>query len=74
MRLLSPLDLAVSKLPRYELHDQEDIGALAKAGLIDSQGLRRRAEEALPRYVGDVNRVKNSIALAERLVKKSAPR
>lgn len=68
VRLLSPLDLAVSKLSRYEAHDQEDIRALATVGLIDAASLRERAEEALPSYVGDVARVKNSIALAEKLV------
>ena len=68
VRLLSPLDLAVSKLSRYEAHDQDDIRALAEAGLIDAGSLRNRAEEALPSFVGDVARVKNSIALAERLI------
>jgi len=71
VRLLNPLDLAVSKLSRFELHDQDDIRALARAGLVDAGSLRRRAEEALPRYVGDVQRVRNSIALAERLVEKA---
>lgn len=72
VRLLSPLDLAVSKLSRYEAHDQDDLRALARAGLIDAAALRRRAEEALPGYVGDVKRVKNSIALAEKLVRKES--
>ena len=74
VRLLSPLDLAVSKLSRYETHDQQDICALARAGLVEAAALRRRAEEALPGYVGDVRRVKTSIALAEKLVKECAPR
>lgn len=69
VRLLTPLDLAVSKLSRYELHDQEDIRSLARAGLIDADALRRRAEQALPDYVGDVGRVRASIGLAERLVR-----
>jgi hypothetical protein len=68
LRILSPLDLAVSKLSRYETQDQEDIRELARAGLISGAELRRRAEEALPDYVGDLDRVKASIALAERLV------
>jgi hypothetical protein len=73
VRLLTPLDLAVSKLSRFETHDQEDIRALASAGLIDAKSLRERAEEALPGYVGNVQRVKTSIALAERLVKSNRP-
>ncbi len=74
VRLLSPLDLAVSKLSRYETHDQDDIAALARAGLVDAAALRRRAEEALPGYVGDTRRVRNSIALAAKLVSRSKPR
>lgn len=74
VRLLTPLDLAVSKLSRYEAHDQEDIRALAAAGLIEPKALRVRAEEALPSYVGDVRRVRNSIALAEKLVAGAVPR
>ena len=69
VRLLAPVDLAVSKLSRYETHDQEDIAALARAGLIDAKSLRRRAEETLPDYVGNVERARNSIALAEGLVR-----
>jgi hypothetical protein len=74
VRLLSPLDLAVSKLSRFETHDQSDIRALAQAGLIDAKRLRKRAEEALPAYVGDVGRVKTSLALAEKLVSSVQPR
>jgi len=74
VRLLSPLDLAVSKLSRFEAHDQSDIRALAQAGLIDAKQLRKRAEEALPAYVGDLQRVKNSIGLAEKLVLRVQPR
>jgi hypothetical protein len=74
VRLLSPLDLAVSKLSRFETHDQEDIRDLASAGLITAPELRQRAEEALPSYVGDVKRVRNSISIAERIVKQAQPR
>lgn len=74
VRLLSPLDLAVSKLSRFEEHDRDDIAALAREGLIAARSLRRRAQDALPSYVGDVDRVKNSIELACRLVEKAAPK
>lgn len=67
VRLLTPVDLAVSKLARFSEQDQEDIRALAKAGLIDAQALRRRAETALPDYVGNVDRLRNSIEIAYRL-------
>lgn len=68
VRLITPLDLAVSKLSRFSEQDQEDIRALAKAGLIDSEALRQRAEAALPGYVGNLDRIRNSIDIACRIV------
>lgn len=68
VRLFSPLDLAVSKLSRFAAHDQEDIVALAKAGLVDADSLRRRAEEALPGYVGHVERIRASLDIACRKI------
>lgn len=70
VRLLAPVDLAVSKLSRFETHDREDIASLARLGLIDAESLRKRAEEALPGYVGNVARVRTSIDIACRLVDK----
>lgn len=68
VRLLSPLDLAVSKLGRFAGHDRDDIVALARHGLIDAVGLRQRAEAALGAYVGDTARVQNTIDIACRIV------
>ena len=68
VRLLTPLDLAVSKLSRFSEQDQEDIRALAREGLLDAKSLRHRAEEALPDYVGNLDRIKASINVACRLV------
>lgn len=70
VRLFAPVDLAVSKLSRFEAHDQEDILALAKAGLVDSTSLRERAEEALPGYVGAVKRLESSLGIATRKLEK----
>lgn len=64
VRLFTPLDLAVSKISRFAEHDREDIKALARAGLIDAESVRQRAEEALAGYVGEQRRVKTSIRLA----------
>jgi hypothetical protein len=55
VKLLTPLDLAVSKLSRFSEQDQLDIRALAREWLIDATQLRRRAEEALPDYVGKLD-------------------
>lgn len=68
VRLLSPLDLAVSKLGRFADQDRDDIAALARHGVIDAAGLRQRAEAALTAYVGDIARVQNTIDIACRIV------
>jgi hypothetical protein len=68
VKLLTPLDLAVSKLARFNDQDQDDIRALARAGLLRSDRLRRRAEEALPDYVGNMARIRGSINTACRMV------
>jgi hypothetical protein len=67
-RALSPVDLAVSKIGRFEDHDRDDIATLARHGLITERALRRRAEEALSYYVGDTERVRTSLELACRLL------
>ncbi|HLU12985.1 MAG TPA: DUF6036 family nucleotidyltransferase [Arenimonas sp.] len=74
VRVLSPLDLAVSKLARFGSQDREDIATLARAGLIDARALRRRAEEALASYVGDVGKLRNSIDIACRIVDSNSVR
>lgn len=71
VRLLSPLDLAVSKLGRFSSQDRDDIAGLARHGLIDGANLRHRAEEALAAYVGDTARVRNTIDIACRIVDSS---
>jgi hypothetical protein len=71
VRLLAPVDLAVSKISRFAEHDQTDIAALARFGLIDAPSVRARAEEALGGYIGDISRIKTSIRLACALIEKS---
>lgn len=68
VRLLSALDLAVSKLGRFASQDRNDIETLARRRLIAAPALRRRAEEALGGYVGDTTRVQGSIELACRIL------
>ena len=72
IRLLTPVDLAVSKLARFSEQDQDDIRALARHGLITAAALRRRAETALPDYVGNLERIKNSITIACAMVDKTS--
>jgi hypothetical protein len=69
VRLLSALDLAVSKISRLSSQDRDDITALGKRGLIKSQALRRRSEEALKNYVGNLDGLKGAIDVACRIVR-----
>jgi hypothetical protein len=73
VRVLAPIDLAVSKLSRFSDQDREDILLLAREGLIDPASLRKRGEQALGGYVGDLNPVRNSIAIACRLIESARP-
>jgi hypothetical protein len=73
VRVLAPVDLAVSKLSRFADQDREDILLLAREGLIDPASLRKRAEQALAGYVGDLNPVRNSIDIACRLIESARP-
>jgi hypothetical protein len=68
VRLLAPLDLAVSKISRFSERDRDDIASLARHQHITSAGLRRRALEALAGYIGSTDRVRGSIELACRIV------
>lgn len=71
VRAFTPVDLAVSKIARFAEHDQDDICALARAGLIMADKVRERAEEALGNYVGNLASVKTSIRLACELIREN---
>jgi Nucleotidyltransferase of unknown function (DUF6036) len=73
VRVLSALDLAVTKLARFSDQDREDIRLLAREGLIDAHALRERAEQALGGYVGDLDSVRTSIDVACRLIESPTP-
>ena len=73
VKLLTPVDLAVSKLARFSEQDRLDILSLAHAGLIDASELRSRADAALPDYVGRLDSVRTSINVACRLLAESSP-
>ena len=68
VRLLSALDLAVSKISRLADHDRQDIASLAKLRSINSNSLRIRAEEAMKSYVGHLDRLQTSIDFACNIV------
>ena len=68
VRLLAPLDLAVSKLSRFSEQDRDDILSLARHRPIRSAALRERANGALAGCVGSMERIRGSIELACRLL------
>ena len=72
VRLLAPVDLAVSKIARLSDQDRGDIAALARRGLVTPRALRRRAEEAMGGYVGDLDRLRTSIDIACRIAEEAA--
>lgn len=74
LRVLSPTDLAVSKIARMAPNDREDISSLAAAGLLDADVVRRRADEALAGYVGDPRMVRIAIDEAGEIIRAAAPR
>jgi hypothetical protein len=74
VRLLSPLDLAVSKVGRLSQVDRDDIALLVRRGLVDPAELRKRSEEAVAGYIGDLTRLRNSIEIAFRIAEDAALR
>jgi hypothetical protein len=69
--VLTPLDLAVSKLARFAEPDRADIEALARARLVTVEQIRKRADEALGGYVGRVNDARISLDIACRLIEQA---
>jgi hypothetical protein len=64
VRLLSPVDLAISKLGRWADHDRSDVRALVEAHLLDRGEFERLANEALSYYVGNLGPVRLNLAEA----------
>jgi hypothetical protein len=54
VRILAPVDLAISKLSRWEEHDRGDVQAIIEAGLLERELFERLANEALSYYVGNL--------------------
>jgi hypothetical protein len=51
--VVAPIDLALSKVSRFEENDREDIAELARHNLIDPTALVDRAGVAMDYYIGD---------------------
>jgi hypothetical protein len=66
LRVLSPLDLAVSKISRFSEQDRADIRALGAENLFSAAELRTRALEAMIDFVGDKRVLMTSLDLIAR--------
>lgn len=66
--VLSPVDLAVSKIARFAEHDRADIEALVERGLVTADAMQERAHQALSGFVGNVSflklNIRDAVALA----------
>lgn len=73
LRLLSPVDLAVSKIARFADVDREDITSLVQAGLTDAAAIAQRAREAATAYIGNPADIRHKIELAVALAVRARP-
>ena len=69
--MLAPVDLAVSKIARFQDHDREDIAELVRCGLVTADEIDQRAREALTGYVGAPGTVTRNIEDAVALARKA---
>ena len=63
LRVLSPIDLAISKIDRFSPRDREDIMALASERFFTDRQLRTRALEAVANFIGNKDTLLNSIEI-----------
>jgi Nucleotidyltransferase of unknown function (DUF6036) len=67
--VLTPLDLAVSKISRFADNDKHDICELVRLGLTSGDEIQERANQALTGYVGNVSifefNIRDAVALAK---------
>jgi hypothetical protein len=63
LRVLAPVDVAVSKLGRFEGNDRGDILELARHGYFTAAEFRQRAEVAASYFVGNLRRLQTTIEI-----------
>lgn len=61
LRVLAPVDLAISKVSRLSQDDYADILALSNQGFFSPDEFKRRGEEALAMYAGNDTEIRLSI-------------
>lgn len=61
VRVLTPLDLCVTKVGRWAGHDPDDVRALAARSLLVATEVDARAREALGYFVGNVRPIEHNL-------------
>jgi hypothetical protein len=74
LRVLSPVDLAVSKIARLADNDREDIAALVRLGLTSADAIETRANQAVVGYVGNPRMLLLNLNDALVIARKAAPK
>ncbi len=72
LKVLSPVDLAVSKIARFQDNDQNDITMLARFGFLNVDKFRLRAEEAMAYYIFPENFIRANIEKACLLIRENS--
>lgn len=70
LHVLSPVDLAVSKIARFTDNDKEDIAELVRLGLTTADEIEQRATDALTGYIGGQSMLKLNLQDAVALARK----
>lgn len=78
VHVLTPVDLAISKIARFADNDKDDIAALVRLGLTTADDIEQRANSALGAYVGGQDMVRlnlrDALALARQVQAESPQR
>lgn len=72
--VLHPVDLALSKVVRFEEHDKRDIAALAALGTFDVDAFTRLGEECVKTMIGNQEFARINLKEAGDIVAGAAPR
>lgn len=74
LKVLTPLDLAISKTGRFQDIDRQDIEVLARCGLLDADEFAKLANEALDYLPTDPKPVQANIRDASQLIRMASPK
>jgi hypothetical protein len=72
LKILTPLDLAITKVGRFQDHDRFDIGLLARCGLLDADEFSKRAYEAVDYLATDPAAILSNIRDAAELIRRAS--